>query len=121
LVAPGVPLRLKVIAGPDANRELLIDSTPVSIGRERGNTLVLQDRKVSRYHARIERLDGISVITDLASRNGLRLNGLRINRAGLSAGDYLYLGDSVLLVELPALAGSPDPPSGPGEAELPVT
>lgn len=71
----------------------------LTLGRELDNDLTLADAKVSRYHARIDRLEDAWVITDLESHNGTRLNGVRIIRGGLETGDHLYLGDTVFRIE----------------------
>jgi adenylate cyclase len=53
-----------------------------SIGRAKGNQLVLSDEKVSRYHALIRTLDnGESWIIDLASANGTYVNQRRIEHS----------------------------------------
>ena len=60
---------------------------PVSIGREEGNVLRLNDERVSRFHAKVQ-LDGNDVIlTDLESTNGLRVNGDPVQIRRLQAGD----------------------------------
>ncbi len=93
----GIPV-LRVVAGPSAGS--LARLTPgLTLGREQDNHLQLADAKVSRYHARIDRIEDSWVLTDLDSTNGTRLNGVQITRAGLEPGDYLYLGDSVVAVE----------------------
>src|SRR5262249_16421516 len=53
-----------------------------SIGRAKGNQLVLSDEKVSRHHALIRTLDnGESWIIDLASANGTYVNQRRIEHS----------------------------------------
>ena len=59
------------------------ESVPIpgtwSIGRARGNQLVLPDENVSRHHALIRTLDnGESWVVDLASANGTYVNQRRI-------------------------------------------
>jgi pSer/pThr/pTyr-binding forkhead associated (FHA) protein len=96
---PGGALALRVVNGEPAGLFLPLRNGGVSIGREVDNTLPLSDAKISRRHARIEPVEGSWVLTDLGSTNGTRLNGLRVTRAGLQPGDYIYLGDTVLAVE----------------------
>jgi len=98
--SPGAALRLRVVSGADAGAILPLGAEPVLLGRARENHLCLADRKVSRRHVRIERLDDVCVATDLGSRNGTRLNGVPILRAGFLPGDFLYLGDTVVAMEL---------------------
>ncbi len=82
---------------PDAL--LPLGETVVTLGRELDNTLPLADPRVSRYHARVCSMGDAWVVVDLGSTNGIRLNGLRVSRAGLMPGDQISLGDTVLLVE----------------------
>jgi len=50
----------------------------ISIGRDAGNNLILNDSGASRQHARIERRENKFYLTDLGSANGTYLNGNRI-------------------------------------------
>jgi DNA-binding winged helix-turn-helix (wHTH) protein len=45
------------------------------IGRDATCTVVVTDRQVSRYHARITLKDGSALLEDLGSKNGTYLNG----------------------------------------------
>jgi pSer/pThr/pTyr-binding forkhead associated (FHA) protein len=95
---PGQPLVVRMATGNLAGRVIPL-RVPLRMGRETDNDLVLLDPKVSRHHARLEPREGSWVVVDLNSRNGTRLNGLRIVRAGLVAGDFVYVGDTVLSIE----------------------
>jgi two-component system, NtrC family, sensor kinase len=82
--------------------------TAVSIGREAGNFIKLDDQEVSRRHAEIRRVGEGYVVGDLKSSNGTFLNESRIDRADLSVGDRIRIGRSVLMfardgAALPAL------------------
>lgn len=98
-VPAGPQIVLRITAGAGEGLTIPLNGPAITLGRQVDNTLPLADRKVSRYHARIERVDNSWVITDLDSTNGIRLNGLPVTRAGLSPGDFLYLGDVILRVE----------------------
>lgn len=89
---------LRCLAGPDVKPVVAL-RPGLTLGRERDNDVPLVDARVSRYHARIDFIEGAWVLSDLGSSNGTRLNGVRIVRGGLQPGDYLYLGDCVLRVE----------------------
>jgi sigma-B regulation protein RsbU (phosphoserine phosphatase) len=70
-----------------------VDQVPFEIGRQPDNQLVLRDNRISRRHARISLEDGKYVLTDLASRSGIFLNGFRLNApAVLSSGDQIDFG-----------------------------
>jgi hypothetical protein len=90
-------ITLRVLDGADRGRVFDELSTPVTIGREEGNSLQLNDERVSRFHVKIqEDLDKI-VITDLGSTNGTKVNGEDIQLRILRFGDIVSLGRSVLL------------------------
>jgi hypothetical protein len=69
------------------------------IGSVRGNAVVLPVRGVSRRHARLSFCDGAAVVEDAGSRNGVLVNGARVSRATLHAGDRLRLGPVELCLE----------------------
>jgi two-component system NtrC family sensor kinase len=69
----------------------------VSIGREAGNVIKLDDHEVSRRHAEIRRVGETFIVGDLKSSNGTFLNDAKIERAELTAGDQIRIGRSVLL------------------------
>jgi pSer/pThr/pTyr-binding forkhead associated (FHA) protein len=90
-------LTLRVIDGADRGRVYEDLSTPVTIGREEGNSIQLNDERVSRFHIKIQDdLDKI-VVTDLESTNGTRVNGEDIQLRILRYGDVITVGRSVLL------------------------
>ena len=72
------------------------------VGRAENGALVLRDPRVSRRHARIV-ADGASwAIEDLGSANGTWIDGTRVARARLAAGQIVTLGDTLLrVVEAP--------------------
>jgi two-component system, NtrC family, sensor kinase len=81
----------------------------VSIGREAGNVVTLDDHEVSRRHAEIRRVGETYIVGDLKSSNGTFLNDAKVERAELASGDQIKIGRSVLLfsgdgVEPPGLA-----------------
>jgi hypothetical protein len=71
------------------------------LGRVLGEGLALDDARVSRRHAMIRRSGDYIEITDLASRNGIRVNGEDVRSRQLFAGDRIDVGDSVLRIEGP--------------------
>jgi signal transduction histidine kinase len=69
----------------------------VTIGREAGNFIQLDDNEVSRRHAEIRRVGDTLVLGDLKSSNGTFLNNRKVERAELSSGDQIQIGRSVLV------------------------
>ncbi len=87
-----------VIEDDDGSRSVVpCDLGEVSIGRYEDNTIRLDERNVSRHHARLlKSTDGIYA-EDLDSYNGVWVNGERIEgRRELLAGDIIRIGDFAL-------------------------
>ena len=70
------------------------------LGRQRENTIHIDDLGVSGYHARIYRSGESYVIEDMKSRNGTWINDLRVARATLKHGDALRLGATEMKFEV---------------------
>ncbi|MBN1441884.1 MAG: AAA family ATPase [Planctomycetes bacterium] len=66
------------------------------VGRSKASHILLVDTKVSKQHCRLYREGGRWFIEDLGSRNGLFLNGERIEREALSPDDEIRIGNFVL-------------------------
>lgn len=70
----------------------------VLIGRDPAAQVIVDDPTVSRYHAKLQvGPDGIWV-EDLGSSNGTLLNGVRVERGLVRAGDALDIGDLHLVL-----------------------
>lgn len=64
-----------------------------SIGRDPKNTIAIEDKFLSKYHARIIKDGQIYFLEDLGSQNGTYLNGERITEAiELKSRDIINLG-----------------------------
>jgi pSer/pThr/pTyr-binding forkhead associated (FHA) protein len=90
-------ITLRVIDGADRGRVFDELRTPVTIGREEGNSVQLNDDRVSRFHVKIQEDNERLVLTDLESTNGTKVNGEDIQLRILRYGDMISLGRSVLL------------------------
>src|SRR6188472_3875640 len=90
-------ITLRVLDGADRGRVFDGLTTPITIGREEGNTIQLNDERVSRFHVKIQEDQNKIVITDLESTNGTKVNGEDIQLRILRYGDIISLGRSVLL------------------------
>jgi hypothetical protein len=69
------------------------------IGRARTCDVALADQTVSRRHARLLFRDGAWIVNDLASKNGVTVNGTKVGRCQLRPGDRLGLGLQLLEVD----------------------
>jgi two-component system NtrC family sensor kinase len=67
----------------------------MSIGREAGNAIRLEDNEVSRRHAEVRRVGELFVVGDLKSSNGTFVNDRKIERAELVSGDRIRVGSTV--------------------------
>jgi hypothetical protein len=92
----------QVIDGVDKGRAFEDLATPVTIGREEGNVIRLNDERVSRFHAKIQEDHGHVVLTDLDSTNGSTVNGEPIQLRILKPGDQITMGRSKLVFGTPA-------------------
>ena len=99
--------------------ELSFDKDEVTVGRVRGNDVVLPKGNVSKHHCRLVKHGGEMFVEDLHSTNGTYVNGRKIAEpTPLSASDKVFVGDFIL--RLTSLAASlemrPASPPGPPEA-----
>lgn len=90
-------ITLRVLDGADRGRLFEGLPTPLTIGREEGNSVQLNDERISRFHLKIQEDNGKIVLTDLESTNGTKVNGENVQLWLLRPGDAIVLGRSVLL------------------------
>lgn len=71
-----------------------IEKPVVKIGRQLDNDIIVEDKRVSRYHAQIKfELNGQFIIYDLGSTNGITINGTPgIRQHTLRVGDRFTIG-----------------------------
>jgi pSer/pThr/pTyr-binding forkhead associated (FHA) protein len=83
------------------NQEVLRDypirSRSITIGRQEDNTIVLDNPRVSSYHARIDKTGSDHILTDLQSTNGTFVNNENVVSRKLLHGDRIAIGKHVLL------------------------
>src|ERR1051326_8654017 len=90
-------ITFQVLEGIDKGRVFRELPIPVTIGREEGNILRLNDERVSRFHAKVQMDDEDFILTDLESTNGTRVNGAVVQIRRLRVGDRVGVGRSQLL------------------------
>jgi pSer/pThr/pTyr-binding forkhead associated (FHA) protein len=88
---------LRVLDGADRGRAFTDLPTPITIGREEGNTVQLNDERISRFHIKIQEDQDKLVLTDLESTNGTKVNGESVQLWILRHGDVITLGRTALL------------------------
>jgi pSer/pThr/pTyr-binding forkhead associated (FHA) protein len=100
--------RLVITRDSHPVREVPLDGGRLTLGRHHDNDIVLPHATVSSRHAALT-LDGVQwVLDDLGSSNGTLLNGQRLTRATLAAGDRIGIAvfEITLVGELTAAAPS---------------
>lgn len=86
---------LMVIKGDDRNRVLNLSADELPIGRDETCAIYVNDRYMSRRHAKISKRGAGYALTDLGSSNGTFLNGRLVKEAKLTPGDEIKLGSTV--------------------------
>ena len=90
-------ITLRVLDGADRGHVYGNLQAPITIGREEGNSVQLNDERISRFHIKIQEDQEKLVLTDLESTNGTRVNGEDTQLRILRFGDVVSVGRSVLL------------------------
>jgi transcriptional regulator with GAF, ATPase, and Fis domain len=85
------------IAGLLKGAILTLDSKELSIGRDKGNVLVIDEPAVSRQHCLVRAGEDGYRIRDLASRNGTYVNGMPVKERTLHNGDQIQVGYCAML------------------------
>ena len=102
-----------------------LDRQTLTIGRNADCNIVLDDRQVSRYHARVAWRDDHYEIEDLGSKNGTHLNGREVvDAAPLHDGDEIQIALRYKLAFVDAGATAPlsleEPPEIGLRMEIPT-
>lgn len=96
---PGVEgFALVVERGPRAGMTFVLAADVTTVGRHPDSDIFLDDITVSRHHCRFVVSDGALAVEDSGSTNGTYINGSRVDRAELQAGDEVIVGKYHLLV-----------------------
>src|SRR5262249_799912 len=92
-----MPKRLLVLAGPDEGRVFAVSpSDTLLVGRSRATDMCLIDPHVSRVHCQVEIENNQVVVSDFDSPGGTWVNGKRIAKQALVAGDLIRIGNTRL-------------------------
>lgn len=123
-----MPGQLLARSGPHRGTAYLLGPTITTLGRGDDNDIVIDSGHVSRYHARL-RWDGEHyVLEDPGSKNGVLLNGRRLDAPGpLRQGDMIELPGVTFVFEVVqdtvtfVAPATPEPPPGATLHVDPVT
>jgi hypothetical protein len=70
-----------------------------TIGRSINNNLKINDKKISSNHCQLYLSKAGLRITDLNSKNGIHLNGIKIEVSEVFVGDHFKIGDTIISLE----------------------
>lgn len=90
------PQLLRVTSAVRPEEMFAIRRQLTTIGRSLDNDVVIPEPEVSRYHARIEYVNGHLEIVDLESTNGTIVNGTQVRRRAIEQGDSVVVGNAKL-------------------------
>lgn len=107
IVKLGAQPSLMISTGPGEGHRILLREGVMTVGRATARSenwdIALQDRSVSRPHARVENKNGVVTYTDMGSANGTLHNGQPVTGAvPLKDGDVLIVGETTLIYRGPS-------------------
>ncbi len=95
---PAQPSRyFLTVTTPEWSRQLPLLEPVISLGRAEENDFVINHSGISRFHARLEQIDGAYELIDLGSTFGLKFQGQPVTRKVLADGDLIQIAAEVSL------------------------
>lgn len=101
------PFVLRVIKGPDQGQAFVLDGSQpsrVHLGHSRGCEIRLSDPTVSRRHVTLDVEGGRVRVVDLGSKNGTRIDGVKVVEALVQGGETIRVGSTLFRLERDASA-----------------
>lgn len=96
------PFVLTVVKGPEQGQSFPIDGSQPSrilLGQAPACDIRLTDRTVSRRHVGLDVEGGRVRVSDLGSKNGTRINGVKIVEAWVQGGETIQAGSTVFRLD----------------------
>lgn len=94
-----VQFQLVMRSGPMTGTVYPLEGELLTLGRDPGNSIHINDAEISRRHARLSLQGGKYVLEDLGSTNGTFVNGQRLGSPHvLRPGDVISFGEQISLV-----------------------
>lgn len=96
------PFVLTVVTGPEQGQSFPIDGSQPSrilLGQAPACDIRLTDRTVSRRHVALDVEGGRVRVSDLGSKNGTRINGVKIIEAWVQGGETIQAGSTVFRLD----------------------
>jgi pSer/pThr/pTyr-binding forkhead associated (FHA) protein len=101
--------QLVMHSGPTPGKIFPMEGDVLTIGREAGNAIVINDAEVSRKHTQFVFQGGKYIVTDLGSTNGTFVNGQRLTGQHiLQPGEVISLGEQINLLFESVIAVDPN-------------
>lgn len=99
---------LLILEGPRTGRRIFLEQSELLIGRSERCDIIVDDRQVSRLHARIRQDADKYILQDLGSKNGTFLNGQEVRKdTVLENGDEIQIALCCKLAFVAAEATAP--------------
>lgn len=91
--------QLVMHSGPTPGKVFPLEGDVITIGREAGNGIIINDAEVSRKHTQFVFQGGKVIVTDLGSTNGTFVDGQRLTGQHiLQSGQIISLGEQISLL-----------------------
>lgn len=91
-------IKLQLMYKDTVLKEFLTDKPEISVGRDPGNDLCIDNLAASSRHARIFKGSDVYAIEDLNSTNGTYLNGKEVKTQLLNENDTITIGKHTIRV-----------------------
>jgi len=109
-----------IVTGADNIPHEYLLAREMTLGRNPGNDIQIAEEKASRLHCRFRPENGKTVVEDLGSSNGTKVNGVKVQTKILDDGDTIKIGAHTIvfrdadaeLVLAPAKGQGGKPPEG---------
>jgi pSer/pThr/pTyr-binding forkhead associated (FHA) protein len=105
----------------DEGPDITLDRAMIVVGRHPDCDARLNSLRVSRHHCCMTRGNDEVVVRDLGSRNGIRINGRRVETGSLRPGDELSIGHIRYRLEGEAVSEQAGDPAIPEQDSNPAS
>ena len=92
---------LQVLLGKDKGKKFELDQSMINIGRNAESHVTLSSDAISRNHASLSLHKNHWLIRDNQSKNGVLVNGDRVDEKILVSGDLIQIGDHIFRFVVP--------------------
>ena len=97
-------------------RDFPLAGEMTTIGRDRSCALRIPKAEVSRQHCVLQHSGGAAEVRDTGSTNGTYVNGVRVEKNPIEAGDELTVGPVTFVVQIDGVPAEVQPPASLGRA-----